>query len=90
MKRALNVQQSIKPVPRRLMSNAGRRDFRIIPFTTTELCWLYNVSQPTMRKKLAQFSEELGERMGYYYSIWQVLTIFKHLGDPPFRELFKW
>jgi transposase len=52
------------------------------PYSLKELSGMYNVSKNTFKKWLSEFSEDLGERKGYYYSVIQVKLIFEKLGLP--------
>lgn len=47
-----------------------------------ELCKIYQISDKTMRKWLAPFIDEIGERRGHIYNVAQVTIIFKRLGVP--------
>ncbi len=52
------------------------------PYTALELARLYGVSDRTMKKWLKPFEAEIGEKLGYFYTIAQVKTIFQKLGTP--------
>ena len=52
------------------------------PYSNKELCEMYGVCNRTMTKWLYPFKEEVGEKLGRYYTIRQVQTIFNHLGEP--------
>jgi hypothetical protein len=52
------------------------------PHNLKELSALYNISYKTLKKWLKPFDKELGERIGYYYTIPQVRKIFSLLGFP--------
>jgi len=43
---------------------------------------MYRVSKNTFKKWLLPFQDDLGVRVGYYYSINQVKKIFEKLGLP--------
>jgi hypothetical protein len=52
------------------------------PSTITELAGLYGVSRPTFRKWIAPYHKKIGKRIGRYFTIKQVKSIFKILGAP--------
>jgi hypothetical protein len=52
------------------------------PYTVLELARLYGISDRTMKKWLRPFETEIGEKLGYFYTIAQVKIIFKKLGTP--------
>lgn len=52
------------------------------PHNLKELMALYKISYKTLKKWLKPFERELGERVGYYYTIPQVKKIFEFLGIP--------
>jgi transposase len=52
------------------------------PYSLKELAGIYKVSKNTFKKWLENFSDELGKRNGYYYSVLQVKLIFEKLGLP--------
>jgi len=52
------------------------------PYNLKELSALYGVSARTLTKWLAPFEEQLGKRIGYFYTIPQVKKIFSNLGLP--------
>jgi hypothetical protein len=47
-----------------------------------ELSAIYNISSRTLKKWLHPFEEEIGQRVGYFYTITQVKKIFALLGLP--------
>lgn len=52
------------------------------PYTIAELADMYGVSKKTLRKWMEPFQEQIGERIGFFYSIVQVRIIFEKLGMP--------
>ncbi len=54
----------------------------IKPYNLKELAVLYGVSARTFRKWLSPFKDQLGNRIGYFYTISQVKEIFSRLGLP--------
>jgi hypothetical protein len=50
--------------------------------TLQQLALEYDVSKETMRNWLEPFSDEIGERQGNIYKIWQVQVIYEKLGTP--------
>lgn len=54
----------------------------IKPYTHKQLAAMYGTTGRTLNTWLDQFREELGERVGHYYSIKQVKLIFKNLDVP--------
>lgn len=54
----------------------------IRPMTPKELAKVYRVSVRTFRSWLVPFREELGDRIGHFYSVIQVTLIYKKLGIP--------
>lgn len=55
---------------------------QIKPHTILELAKLYGVSDRTMKKWLKPFEPEIGNKIGYFYTIAQVKIIFEKLGTP--------
>lgn len=56
-----------------------RKDIALRPYNTKELAALYGVCTKTFRRWIKPFKQELGPRMGSYYSIAQVKIIFARL-----------
>ncbi|MBL7732296.1 MAG: hypothetical protein JNM88_14050 [Chitinophagaceae bacterium] len=52
------------------------------PYSLKELALMYGVSNPTMKNWIHRHKEKIGERIGHYYLISQVKTIFHVLGSP--------
>lgn len=52
------------------------------PYTTRELANLYNVNERTFKRWIEPFADEIGERIGNFFSIRQVAIIFEKLGCP--------
>lgn len=50
--------------------------------TLKEIATLYGVSDRTLKKWLIPFDEKIGKKVGWYYSVNQVKTIFQSLGLP--------
>lgn len=59
----------------------------IKPYTPGDLASLYQVSPHTIKRWLRAHDLYIGKRVGRYYSILQVTTIFERLGVPPLPEL---
>jgi hypothetical protein len=55
---------------------------RVKPFSVTDLAEFYGCSVKTIKTWLAPLEEELGPRMGHYYTPKQVKIIFIELGVP--------
>jgi hypothetical protein len=51
-------------------------------YTPLQLSRMYDVSKNTFLKWVKPFSQDLGERVGHYYSIKQVAIIIEKLGTP--------
>jgi hypothetical protein len=51
-------------------------------YTLRQLAKFYGVSDPTLRKWLAPFKQEIGEKNGKFYSTTQVRIIFTRLELP--------
>lgn len=64
-----------------------RNVISVRPYMLKELAHLYGVSGRTVINWIRPFKEELGARMGRYYSIRQVRIIFDNLGVPYALEL---
>ena len=64
--------------------NEDKNDNQIIvkPYTQKELAAIYGVSAKTFRKWIRVMDIELGNRIGYYYSIEQVKIVFTRLQLP--------
>ena len=50
--------------------------------TLKDLCGLYGVSYKIIKKQLSPYEEEIGEKHGNFFSVIQVIKIFKFLGEP--------
>ncbi len=59
-----------------------KKEFRIKPYSIQELANFYSISYCTMKKWLDKFKDEVGEKMGRYYTVKQVETILAKLGTP--------
>ena len=55
---------------------------QIKPYTVLELARLYGVSDRTIKKWIKPFEQEIGKKIGYFYTIAQVKIIFEKLGLP--------
>ncbi len=51
-------------------------------YSHKELAALYRVSWPTFQVWLKPFSDYIGKKVGYFYTIKQVEKIFESLGHP--------
>jgi hypothetical protein len=56
------------------------------PYNLKELAAMYGVSARTLNKWLKPFGDQVGKRIGYFYTIPQVRLIFMKLGLPGFWE----
>lgn len=56
------------------------------PYTVKELAELYCVTPHTIRAWLKPHRLRIGPRIGYFYTVKQVLIIFECIGPPPFSE----
>ena len=52
------------------------------PYTAKELCKIYGISDKTFVKWLQPFKEQVGDKQGRFYTVWQVQYIFEKLGIP--------
>lgn len=64
-----------------------KRKIELRPYKLAELCGIYGVSKPTLRKWISELKKELGKRKGHFYSIAQVKIIFKNLLLPSFMVI---
>ena len=64
------------------MQDSKGKELTVKPYSFKELCVLYDISGKTLLKWLKPFKNEIGERVGRYYNVLQVQTIFKRLGVP--------
>lgn len=55
---------------------------KIKAYTIKELSLIYEVSDQTFRNWLMPFKEEIGERIGHFYTVRLVKVIFEKLGVP--------
>ena len=60
---------------------------RLKPYTLTELGYLYHADHRTVRKWIALFQEELGVKVGRYYTVNQMRIIFDNIGYPADIEI---
>lgn len=58
------------------------KELAVKPYSFKELCVLYGISGKTLVKWLRPFKNEIGEKIGRYYNVLQVQTIFNKLGVP--------
>ena len=73
---------------------SGKRDIPEIafaqpslkPYNLKELAGMYGVSVRTLSKWIEPFAGQIGKRIGYFYTIPQVKTIFLNLGLPGMFE----
>ena len=63
----------------------SNRKIHIKTYSVKEVAGLYGISTKTLKKWLAPFEEEIGERQGYFYYPKQVQVIFERLGLPEIR-----
>lgn len=56
--------------------------FEVRAYSVKELSAFYCVCERTFRKWISVFKSEIGERVGRYYNIRQVMIILKKLGLP--------
>jgi hypothetical protein len=52
------------------------------PCLFKELAALYGLSERVFRKHLEPIKEAIGKKVGYFYTIRQILIIFDKLGPP--------
>jgi len=52
------------------------------PYTVLDLAKIYGVSDRTMKKWIKPFECQIGQKIGYFYTVAQVKTIFEKLGLP--------
>ena len=62
--------------------NSAGSSIVLRPHNLKELSALYSISSRTLKKWLHPFEREIGERIGYFYTIIQVKKIFELLGFP--------
>lgn len=63
--------------------NKGENQVTVLKVqTVSELAKMYGVSRPTFKTWLKPFEHKIGVRVGWYYSIAQVRTIYECLGLP--------
>jgi transposase len=58
--------------------------FSLKPYSVKQLAEIYGVSTKTFRRWLSPYKEEVGEKLGYFYTITQVQRILHFLGIPGF------
>lgn len=58
------------------------KNFKVQPYTIVGLARMYGVSKRTFKVWLRPFSNDLGERQGYYYTVKQVEMIIDKIGLP--------
>ncbi len=51
-------------------------------YTISELAALYGISTKTIKTWLKPHAQEIGPRLGRYYTTLQVRTIFEKIGEP--------
>lgn len=70
-------------------ANQERDELNIFlkPCTLKELASYYKVSCPTFRRWVARFQEEIGQRIGNFYTIPQVKIILEKFGIPSGKQV---
>lgn len=63
-------------------NESASRTIPVKTYSVKEIAGLYGISGKTLKKWLAPFEGEIGERIGYFYNPKQVQTIFEKLGLP--------
>ncbi len=58
------------------------KSIKVQPYQVSELSVIYNISYPTMKKWIDSIENNIGARIGRYYSVAQVEKIFRHFGVP--------
>ncbi|HEV8285711.1 MAG TPA: hypothetical protein VGQ09_15460 [Chitinophagaceae bacterium] len=64
-----------------------KKKIRLDRYSVKELSVFYDVCHRTMKKWIAPFSKDIGEKVGRYYNANQVKIIFDKLGLPGNYEL---
>lgn len=64
-----------------------RRIVPVKPYTITELARIYGVCPRTLKKWINEFKNELGKKVGRYYTIPQVIIILDNLNIPHEKEV---
>lgn len=59
------------------------KSWSVRPATARELARLYQVSYHIFKSHLKPFADEIGRRIGHYYTVKQVIIIINKLGPPP-------
>lgn len=59
-----------------------KNTIQLKPYTVLELARIYGVSDRTMKKWIRPFENEVGTKIGYFYTVVQVKIIFEKLGIP--------
>lgn len=52
--------------------------------TTKELSALYGLTRKAMARQLKHHQSAIGQRVGYFWRVEQILLIFQYIGPPPF------
>lgn len=56
--------------------------FKLRPYTIADLSRLYGVSRNTLKAWLKPFAQQIGQRIGNYFTVAQVQVIIDKLGMP--------
>jgi transposase len=70
-----------------MSSKLTEGQFMLKAYSPKEIRNMYGVSALTFKKWIEDFTEELGELKGKYYTVAQVKLIIDHLGAPGIVEL---
>jgi len=57
--------------------------WHIKPSTIKDLSGLYGLTYHIFKKHIRPIERLIGKRIGYYYTIPQILLIFEFMGPPP-------
>jgi transposase-like protein len=60
---------------------------KLLPYSITELCTIYDVCPRTLKKWIKPFALQIGVKQGRYFTITQVRIIIEKLGLPAEIEL---
>jgi hypothetical protein len=59
----------------------------IKPSTARQLAEVYGVPYRVFQRHIKPIAHLIGKRIGYFYTVKQIMIIVENVGPPPFKEI---